>query len=72
MSLPITKARMQYSATSATDWLVGGPVGMISTRVWQRPAHVDDDPDHYAGANDQPDKHPTYEDHAYGGAGRDV
>ena len=34
--------------------------------------NADDDLGSHATANDVPDTHPSYEDRAYGGAGRDV
>ena len=34
--------------------------------------NVDDDQSTNGGANDVPDTHPSYEDRAFGGAGRDV
>ena len=55
------------------DWLVGGPgeddlFGGYGNDL----LNVDDDLTTNSGANDKPDTHPTYEDLAYGGAGRDV
>ena len=34
--------------------------------------NVDDNHETNGGANDQPDTQPSYEDRAYGGAGRDI
>ncbi len=55
------------------DWLVGGSgkdhlYGGYGSDL----LNVDDDHDTNAGANDTPDTDATYEDIAYGGAGRDV
>jgi len=55
------------------DWLVGGTgrdhlYGGFGYDLM----NVDDDHETNGGANDAPDTHPSYEDIAYGGAGRDV
>ncbi len=55
------------------DWLVGGTgrdnmYGGFGNDL----LNADDDLTTNGGLNDQPDTHPTYEDRAYGGAGRDV
>jgi len=55
------------------DWLVGGTgrdnmYGGFGNDLLD----ADDDKETNLGLNDIPDTHPTYEDRAYGGAGRDV
>ncbi len=55
------------------DWLVGGTgrdhlYGGYGSDLM----NVDDHLETNSGANDAPDTHPSYEDLAYGGAGRDV
>jgi len=55
------------------DWMVGGTgqdnmYGGYGNDL----LNADDDLNTNGGSNDQPDTHPTYEDIAYGGAGRDV
>ena len=55
------------------DWLVGGTgrddlYGGYGNDL----LNADDDPMTHGGLNDQADTHPSYEDRAYGGAGRDV
>ena len=69
---------------TGNDWLVGGTGRDTAYGGWGNDLmNVDDDlttlgdgPKHgdpeVIGANDRPDTHPTYEDRAYGGAGRDV
>ncbi len=55
------------------DWLVGGTGRDDLYGGWGDDLlNVDDNHSTNSGANDQPDTHPTYEDRAYGGAGRDV
>lgn len=55
------------------DWLVGGTGRDDLYGGWGNDLlNVDDNQDTNTGLNDQPDTHPTYEDRAYGGAGRDV
>jgi Ca2+-binding RTX toxin-like protein len=55
------------------DWAVGG-TGRDNLYGGRGDdlLNVDDDLSTNGGANDAPDTHPTYEDRAYGGAGRDV
>jgi Ca2+-binding RTX toxin-like protein len=55
------------------DWLVGG-TGMdtIYGGYGDDLLNADDDHDTALGRNTGPDTHPSYEDRAYGGAGRDV
>jgi Ca2+-binding RTX toxin-like protein len=55
------------------DWMVGGTgrddlFGGFGNDL----LNADDDPTTHGGANDQPDTNATYEDRAFGGAGRDV
>ena len=55
------------------DWLVGGTGRDNLYGGWGDDLmNADDDQSTNGGANDQPDTHPTYEDRAFGGAGRDV
>lgn len=55
------------------DWLVGGTGRDNLYGGWGNDLlNADDDHGTHDGLNDQPDTHPTYEDRAYGGAGRDV
>ncbi len=55
------------------DWLVGGTGRDDLYGGWGDDLmNADDDHSTNSDANDQPDTHPTYEDRAYGGAGRDV
>jgi len=54
------------------DWLVGGTGRDNIYGGWGDDLlNADDDHTTNAGLNDMPDTHPTYEDRAYGGAGRD-
>jgi Ca2+-binding RTX toxin-like protein len=58
---------------NGNDWLVGGTGRDDMYGGWGNDLiSADDDPTTDGGLNDQPDTHPTYEDRAYGGAGRDV
>ncbi|HXT29054.1 MAG TPA: LEPR-XLL domain-containing protein [Vicinamibacterales bacterium] len=69
---------------NGNDWLVGGTGKDTAYGGWGNDLiNMDDDqttageePKHggaaVPNANDHPDTHPTYEDRAYGGAGRDV
>jgi Ca2+-binding RTX toxin-like protein len=55
------------------DWLVGGTGRDNNYGSWGNDLiNADDDPATNGTLNDVPDTHPTYEDRAYGGAGRDV
>ncbi|HEU5192826.1 MAG TPA: hypothetical protein VFX14_24355 [Methylomirabilota bacterium] len=55
------------------DWLVGGTGRDDMYGGWGNDlVNADDDQTTDNALNDQPDTHPTYEDRAYGGAGRDV
>jgi Ca2+-binding RTX toxin-like protein len=55
------------------DWLVGGTGRDDIYGGWGDDLmNADDDHTTNGNLNDQPDTHPTYEDRAYGGAGRDV
>ncbi len=55
------------------DWLVGGTGRDNAYGGWGNDLiNVDDNQETNGTLNDQPDTHPTYEDRAYGGAGRDV
>lgn len=55
------------------DWIVGGTGRDNAYGGWGNDLlNVDDTHATNNGLNDQPDTHPTYEDRAYGGAGRDV
>ena len=55
------------------DWLVGGTGRDHAYGGWGDDLmNVDDDHDTNGGANDVPDTHVSYEDRAYGGAGRDI
>jgi len=55
------------------DWLVGGTGRDNLYGGWGDDLmNADDDHSTNGGLNDQPDTHPTYEDRAFGGAGRDV
>jgi hypothetical protein len=55
------------------DWLVGGTGRDDMFGGWGNDLlNADDNQDTHGDLNDQPDTHPTYEDRAYGGAGRDV
>jgi Ca2+-binding RTX toxin-like protein len=55
------------------DWLVGGTVRDNIYGGWGDDlVNADDDHSTNAGLNDGPDTHPTYEDRAFGGAGRDI
>ena len=55
------------------DWLVGGTGRDNVYGGWGDDLlNADDDHGTNSGLNDAPDTHPTYEDRAYGGAGRDV
>ena len=60
----------------ANDWLVGGTGRDNIYGGWGNDLlNADDDHDGHDddnSENDMPDTHPTYEDRAYGGAGRDV
>ena len=58
---------------TGNDWLVGGTgrddlYGGFGNDL----LNADDDPTTHGALNDLPDTQPTYEDRAYGGAGRDV
>ena len=54
------------------DWLVGGSGRDNLYGGWGNDLlNADDDHSTNAGLNDAPDTHPSYEDRAYGGAGRD-
>jgi Ca2+-binding RTX toxin-like protein len=54
------------------DWIVGGTGNDNLYGGWGDDLlNADDDQDTNDGANDTPDTHPTYEDRAFGGAGRD-
>ena len=54
------------------DWLVGGTGRDNLYGGWGDDLlNADDDHTTNAGLNDAPDTHPSYEDRAYGGAGRD-
>jgi len=58
---------------TGNDWLVGGTGKDSVYGGWGNDLmNVDDNHGTNGGLNDQPDTHPTYEDRAYGGAGRDV
>jgi Ca2+-binding RTX toxin-like protein len=55
------------------DWLVGGTGRDNMYGGWGNDLlNADDDQTTNLTLNDMPDTHPTYEDRAYGGAGRDV
>jgi len=55
------------------DWIVGGTGRDDSYGGWGNDLlNADDNQDTHGTLNDQPDTHPTYEDRAFGGAGRDV
>jgi len=55
------------------DWLVGGTGRDNLYGGWGDDLlNADDNQDTTGGTNDGPDTHPSYEDRAYGGAGRDV
>ncbi|MHC1764378.1 MAG: hypothetical protein AB9869_08735 [Verrucomicrobiia bacterium] len=55
------------------DWLVGGTGRDNIYGGWGDDLlNADDNHSTNSGLNDQPDTHPSYEDRAYGGAGRDV
>jgi Ca2+-binding RTX toxin-like protein len=55
------------------DWLVGGTGRDDMYGGWGNDLlNADDNQTTHDLANDAPDTHPTYEDRAYGGAGRDV
>ncbi|HNQ90946.1 MAG TPA: Ig-like domain-containing protein [Verrucomicrobiota bacterium] len=55
------------------DWLVGGTGRDDLYGGWGNDLlNIDDDLSTSGGANDVPDTHPSYEDRAFGGAGRDV
>lgn len=55
------------------DWLVGGTgKDHLYGGYGNDLMNADDDQTTNNGANDMPDTHPSYEDLAYGGAGRDV
>jgi Ca2+-binding RTX toxin-like protein len=57
---------------NGNDWLVGGTGRDNLYGGWGDDLlNVDDDHGTHGGLNDAPDTHPTYEDRAYGGAGRD-
>jgi len=54
------------------DWLVGGTGSDNMYGGWGDDLlNADDDHRTNGGANDMPDTHPSYEDRAFGGAGRD-
>jgi len=58
---------------NGNDWLVGGTGRDDLYGGWGNDLlNADDNQTTDTNANDQPDTHPTYEDRAYGGAGRDV
>jgi Ca2+-binding RTX toxin-like protein len=58
---------------NGNDWLVGGTGRDDLYGGWGDDlVNADDNQDTHGGLNDQPDTHPSYEDRAYGGAGRDV
>ncbi|NDV61616.1 LEPR-XLL domain-containing protein [Puniceicoccales bacterium CK1056] len=61
---------------NGNDWLVGGTGRDNSYGGWGNDLlNADDDHDGHddsSDLNNTPDTHPTYEDRAYGGAGRDV
>jgi Ca2+-binding RTX toxin-like protein len=58
---------------SGNDWLVGGTGRDNLYGGWGNDLlNADDDQTTNGGLNDMPDTQPTYEDRAYGGAGRDV
>jgi len=55
------------------DWMVGGTGKDQMFGGWGDDLlNADDDLDGQGGLNDQPDTHPSYEDRAFGGAGRDI
>jgi hypothetical protein len=55
------------------DWIVGGTGRDTMWGGWGNDLmNADDDLDGQGGLNDAPDTHPSYEDRAFGGAGRDV
>jgi len=55
------------------DWLVGGTGNdNVYGGFGNDLMNVDDNHETNGGANDQPDTQPSYEDRAYGGAGRDI
>ena len=55
------------------DWMVGGSgQDNLYGGYGNDLLNADDDLSTNASANDAPDTHPSYEDRAYGGAGRDV
>jgi hypothetical protein len=58
---------------NSNDWLVGGTGRDNLYGGWGDDLlNADDDQGTNGGLNDGPDTHPSYEDRAYGGAGRDV
>src|SRR5262249_11196297 len=58
---------------NGNDMLVGGTGRDDMFGGWGNDLiNADDDPTTNSNANDQPDTQPTFEDRAYGGAGRDV
>ena len=55
------------------DWIVGGSGRDTFYSGWGADlVNADDDQDTNGGLNNSPDTHTSYEDRAYGGAGRDV
>jgi hypothetical protein len=55
------------------DWLVGGTGRDNLWGGWGDDLmNADDDHSTHGDLNDEPETHPTYEDRAYGGAGRDI
>ncbi|HEX5216895.1 MAG TPA: calcium-binding protein, partial [Vicinamibacterales bacterium] len=58
---------------NSNDWLIGGSGKDDLYGGWGDDlVNADDKLDSNGGLNDTPDTHPSYEDRAYGGAGRDV
>ncbi|HYT95205.1 MAG TPA: hypothetical protein VEL76_41190, partial [Gemmataceae bacterium] len=58
---------------NGNDWIVGGTGRDNTFGGWGNDLlNVDDDQSTNGSLNDVPDTHPTYEDRAYGGAGKDV
>jgi Ca2+-binding RTX toxin-like protein len=58
---------------NSNDWLVGGTGRDDLYGGWGDDLlNADDNQNTTGGTNDAPDTHPSYEDRAYGGAGRDV
>ncbi|UUZ48849.1 hypothetical protein LP420_40380 [Massilia sp. B-10] len=58
---------------NGNDWIVGGTGRDDMYGGWGDDLlNADDNQNTLGGTNDGPDTHPSYEDRAYGGAGRDV